>query len=302
MTYDELTDFLEHKMSMSHIYQPLLIRTLVDAGGAATLRQLAQAFVVQDESQLLFYEDRIKKMPLPVLSNHGVVERTGEFVSLATKPLTFEQRAKIKMLCEQKLQEFVQKRGLGLWDYRLLELDPVPDNLRYQALKASGGRCALCGVTKNERPLDVDHIIPRSRGGKNEQANLQVLCSKCNRTKGNKDDTDFRGELISETDPNCSFCSSERVAKTIAENGSVFAIAEEQPLEPGQVLVVPRRHTADFFMMTTQERRDAEDLLRYLRNKMAAEDSVVGFNVSTDSGSVPGQAMMHATIRLSPRR
>jgi 5-methylcytosine-specific restriction endonuclease McrA len=52
-------------------------------------------------------------------------------------------------------------------------------------LKASGGRCALCGITKDERPLDVDHIIPRSRGGKHELANLQVLCAKCNRTKGN---------------------------------------------------------------------------------------------------------------------
>jgi hypothetical protein len=44
MKYEELIDFLEHKMSMSHIYQPLLVRALVDAGGAAALRQLAQVF------------------------------------------------------------------------------------------------------------------------------------------------------------------------------------------------------------------------------------------------------------------
>jgi hypothetical protein len=41
MTYEELVDFIENKMSMSHVYQPLLIRALVDAGGAATVRQLA---------------------------------------------------------------------------------------------------------------------------------------------------------------------------------------------------------------------------------------------------------------------
>jgi len=64
MTYQDLVDFLENRMRMSQIYQPLLIRALVDAGGAATLRQLAQAFLVQDESQLLFYEKRIKDMPL----------------------------------------------------------------------------------------------------------------------------------------------------------------------------------------------------------------------------------------------
>src|SRR5579862_7305631 len=126
MTYDELIEFLEHQMRMSHIYQPLLIRTLVDAGGAATLRQLAQAFVVQDESQLRFYEDRIKKMPIPVLSSRGVVKRDGDFVSMTTPLLSFEQRAKVKMLCEQRLQDYMHKRGLSIWDYRLLDLDPVP--------------------------------------------------------------------------------------------------------------------------------------------------------------------------------
>jgi hypothetical protein len=31
MTYAELVNVLEHKMSMSHVYQPLLVRALVDA-------------------------------------------------------------------------------------------------------------------------------------------------------------------------------------------------------------------------------------------------------------------------------
>jgi hypothetical protein len=50
MKYEQLIDFLEHKMSMSHVYPPLLVRALLDAGGAATLRQLAQVFLSQDES------------------------------------------------------------------------------------------------------------------------------------------------------------------------------------------------------------------------------------------------------------
>jgi hypothetical protein len=74
MTFEQLTDFLKNKMRLSHIYQPLLIRSLVDAGGSATLRQLASSFLAQDESQLLYYEKRIKEMPLKVLSKHGVVE------------------------------------------------------------------------------------------------------------------------------------------------------------------------------------------------------------------------------------
>jgi hypothetical protein len=123
------------------VYQPALIRALVSAGGAATLRQLAQAFLCEDESQLLYYEKRIKEMPLKVLRKHGVITVDGQFVSLAVSSLTLEQRSRIRMACEQRLQTFVQKRGLAIWDYRLLEDDPVPDSLRFIVLRASGGRC-----------------------------------------------------------------------------------------------------------------------------------------------------------------
>lgn len=77
MTYEQLIDFLEHRMSMSHVYQPLLVRALVDAGGVATIRQLAQVFLAQDESQLLYYEKRIREMPLKVLKGHEVITSDG---------------------------------------------------------------------------------------------------------------------------------------------------------------------------------------------------------------------------------
>ncbi len=57
----------------------------------------------------------------------------------------------------------------------MIETDPVPPALRYQALMRSGGRCALCGAPKDQTTLHVDHILPRSRGGKNTIDNLQVL-------------------------------------------------------------------------------------------------------------------------------
>jgi ATP adenylyltransferase len=53
MNYQVLINFIQNQMKMSHIYQPLLIKSLVDAGGSTTLRQLALAFLSEDESQLL---------------------------------------------------------------------------------------------------------------------------------------------------------------------------------------------------------------------------------------------------------
>jgi len=40
--------------------------------------------------------------------------------------------------------------------------------------------------------LHVDHILPRSKGGKDEMINFQTLCDKCNLGKSNTDKTDLR--------------------------------------------------------------------------------------------------------------
>lgn len=45
MTINELEDFIRNRMKMSHIYQPLLIGSSVDAGASATFRQLAESFL-----------------------------------------------------------------------------------------------------------------------------------------------------------------------------------------------------------------------------------------------------------------
>lgn len=89
MTFEELKDFLNKQMRMSHIYQPLLIKNLLESGGLATVRQLAVSFAAQDESQVLFYEKRLKEMPIKVLSGHGVIEKDGELVTLKIGKLNF---------------------------------------------------------------------------------------------------------------------------------------------------------------------------------------------------------------------
>ena len=111
MTFVQLVDFIANKMKMSHIYQPLLIKSLVEAGGSATFRQFAFDFLSQDESQLIYYEKKIKDMPLRVLQKLKVVDRDGDLVTLDVPKLNYEQKATLKMGCEQPLQEYIQKRG-----------------------------------------------------------------------------------------------------------------------------------------------------------------------------------------------
>ena len=51
-TFAELRDFILNTMRMSHVYQPVMLRTLIEHDGVATLRQIAAAFLARDESQL----------------------------------------------------------------------------------------------------------------------------------------------------------------------------------------------------------------------------------------------------------
>lgn len=49
--------------------------------------------------------------------------------------------------------------------------------------------CKICGASTKEQDLlllEVDHIVPVSKGGLSTEENLQTLCWKCNRTKSNK--------------------------------------------------------------------------------------------------------------------
>lgn len=68
-----------------------------------------------------------------------------------------------------------------------IERAKMGDSLRYDVLKRDKFKCQICGRTsKDNVKLEVDHIIPVSKGGKTEISNLQTLCERCNRGKSNK--------------------------------------------------------------------------------------------------------------------
>ena len=77
------------------------------------------------------------------------------------------------------------------------------DELRGNALKEhfgvmygiQRGHCNGCNVHFEDRHLEMDHIIPRAKGGTNHADNFQLLCGNCNRRKGTKTQAEFKSEL-----------------------------------------------------------------------------------------------------------
>lgn len=65
-----------------------------------------------------------------------------------------------------------------------VERAKVSKELRQEIFERDGYTCVNCGSTEKES-LEIDHIMPISKGGKTEPSNLQTLCRNCNIRKGN---------------------------------------------------------------------------------------------------------------------
>ena len=61
----------------------------------------------------------------------------------------------------------------------------VPEN-KTQLYGEQGGDCNGCGEHFQKQHLEIDHIIAKSVGGTDHITNLQLLCSHCNRIKGDR--------------------------------------------------------------------------------------------------------------------
>ena len=55
---------------------------------------------------------------------------------------------------------------------------------RKNILRRDGHRCQYCGTTSP--PITIDHIVPKSLGGKDTWENLVAACIRCNNTKSDR--------------------------------------------------------------------------------------------------------------------
>jgi hypothetical protein len=64
----------------------------------------------------------------------------------------------------------------------------ISEKLREKVRKLAQYRCGYCLFSEIYSPtiFQIDHIIPFSKGGTNDEANLWLLCETCNRAKSDK--------------------------------------------------------------------------------------------------------------------
>lgn len=72
----------------------------------------------------------------------------------------------------------------------LVSFDRVPRRevrfSRHNIFMRDGSACQYCGERKARSELNLDHVIPRSRGGMTTWENIVCACLECNRHKGGR--------------------------------------------------------------------------------------------------------------------
>ena len=309
LTYQQLEAYIRAQMRMSHVYQPVMLRVLLENGGTASTEDVAKALLSYDRSQVEYYEIRTKNMVGKVLTQNGVIEpiKDGRRITgykLTSGHLTEEETGALVDLCQQRLTDYINQRGDGIWGHRSISDGYVPGSVRYEVLKRAKYRCELCGAHEEHAALHVDHILPRAKGGSDDLSNFQALCVTCNTNKRDRDDTDFRGvlETYKERETDCLFCGIDS-GRIIAENELCYAIRDGFPVTPFHTLIIPKRHVADYFDLYQPELNAIQSLLRDQRKQiMTADPTVSGFNVGINAGSEAGQTIFHVHVHLIPRR
>ena len=305
MTFDELEEYISKKMKMSHVYQPVMLMELLEHRGACHQADIAKAILSNDISQIEYYIKTTNSMVGQVLRKNGVVQKDGKMYSLnGFDSLSELEVQKLKHLCQKRLIDFIESRGDSVWSHRKKSSGYISGTDRYEVLKRAKFHCELCGISAQEKALEVDHIIPRSCGGSDDLSNLQALCYSCNSMKKDRDDTDFRvvRESYEHREKGCLFCElpSDRI---ISSNELGYVIRDGYPVTEGHSLIIPKRHVKTYFDLGQAEINALNQLLQQQKEALESDDpSITGFNIGLNCGEDAGQTIFHCHMHLIPRR
>jgi diadenosine tetraphosphate (Ap4A) HIT family hydrolase len=96
----------------------------------------------------------------------------------------------------------------------------------------------------------------------------------------------------------CELC---RATEVLFENDLAYARPDNHALSRGHMLVVPKRHVADFFAMTPAEQGAVLALLGQAQSFIQRTHAPDGYNIGANVGKAAGQSRMHVHLHLIPR-
>ena len=103
----------------------------------------------------------------------------------------------------------------------------------------------------------------------------------------------------------CLFCDAQvnDRARIVEENELAYATRDVYPVTPYHTLLIPKRHTIDYFGLTQAEVMAIHALVHSQKKQIDALDSTIGgYNIGMNCGEIAGQSVWHCHVHLIPRR
>ena len=111
-TYNDYKEFLNKKMKMTGIYQPVIIRLLLENDGRVSLQKIAQFIAPLDSEIVGYYVERLKTYPKATLLKHKIADipkRSSDFRTLEPLEITDVERVKLIEICDKKIADWLEK-------------------------------------------------------------------------------------------------------------------------------------------------------------------------------------------------
>lgn len=150
---------------------------------------------IDNKACTLFKRSEIQKRYLELMGKieNEVIESVSEIDLDLIKQIKKYKREKQTVVgfIEEAIKMQLPVSEIDINKSRKNKRKTINKSTRYAVLERAGFKCQACGDKPskyNNVTLHIDHIIPRSWGGDDSEDNLQVLCERCNCSKGDRFD------------------------------------------------------------------------------------------------------------------
>jgi len=157
-------------------------------------RKLLKGYIVFCNKTLENIKELYKKLPKgsfhsKIRGNHKyyyLAYREGRKVKFDYIGKEISEKLKEKVNKGKKIRKKLLKKEKEIKRilYQIREIErPGTNYNRFKILKRDDFTCQYCGKKAPDVELEVDHVIPVSKGGKDKPSNLKTVCIRCNREK-----------------------------------------------------------------------------------------------------------------------
>lgn len=108
-------------------------------------------------------------------------------------------------------------------------------------------------------------------------------------------------QRIFRSEKGCPFCQPIAERQIITESATVYATNDRHPISKGHSLIIPKRHTFDYFSLRFKEQQAIWLVVNRVKQLLTEQYQPKGFNIRINNGPIAGQTIPHVHIHLIPR-